>query len=136
MTSPVNAKVSIPNGSIKMLRVFVFDGIGKDVSIPNGSIKIENPAKDIANVKQFQFQMVRLKLDTQIKHQSFSDVSIPNGSIKILCVEFGFRAIEYVSIPNGSIKIKPFLTVDTQTDFVSIPNGSIKIVHRRACLTC
>ncbi len=54
------------------------------VSIPNGSIKILRRLDGSARFFKFQFQMVRLKCKKTLTTNTFKKVSIPNGSIKIL----------------------------------------------------
>ncbi len=57
-----SAVVSIPNGSIKIN--LTYNDIARNlVSIPNGSIKILRCCRVAAKVQEFQFQMVRLKLE-------------------------------------------------------------------------
>ncbi len=78
-----HTRVSIPNGSIKILWSSNQITANLAVSIPNGSIKIKMSASMQVAGKEFQFQMVRLKLQIAPPLRRHSDVSIPNGSIKI-----------------------------------------------------
>ena len=76
-------KISIPTGSIKI--IYFFQSLLKEsvISIPTGSIKIVQPHHALRHVRQFQFQLVRLKLKCKVKKWYLHIISIPTGSIKM-----------------------------------------------------